>query len=259
MVSQCIQCQTHISSHPREPLISKPKPARPFQGVAADFCYNAGRINLVDFFTDWPTVIPMGKSATALDTITAARELFSHTAVPDMFWSDGVLSLPLIGFRVLLRSGDSNTKCHLPIIHRVTGRWKPLLRPWKKSFMEHGRKFLDDRLCKGLLQYRNTPSVRDGLSSTQKLFGHPMQDTLPAHPKSFSQEWLQTEEETECKAIATQQHTRNYYDKVTHPLSDIQQGSHIVLQNPRSKLWDTYGIVVSVDQKNTISKSSQAK
>ena len=88
MVSQCVQCQIHLPSHPREPLISKPRPARPFQEIAADFCYPAGRIYLVDCFTDWPTVISMGKSATALDTITTVRELFSHTAVPDMFWSD---------------------------------------------------------------------------------------------------------------------------------------------------------------------------
>lgn len=90
--------------------------------------------------------------------------------------------------------------------------------------------------------------MRDGLSPAQKLFGHPMQDTLPAHPRSFSQEWQQTKEETEHKVIATQQNTRNYYDKTAHPLSDIQQGSHVVLQNPRTKLWDTYGVVVSVDQ-----------
>ena len=112
----------------------------------------------------------------------------------------------------------------------------------------NGRFLDDDRLCKGLLQYRNTPSVRDGLSPAQKLFGHPMQDTIPAHPRSFSQEWQQTKEETEQKMMATQQNTRNYYNKTVHPLSYIQQGSHVVLQNPRTKLWDTNGVVISVDQ-----------
>ena len=34
---------------------------------------------------------------------------------------------------------------------------------------------------KALLQYRNTPSRRDRLSPAQKLYGHPVQDTLPAH------------------------------------------------------------------------------
>ena len=72
MVSQCTQCQTHLPSHPKELLISKPRPARPFQ---ADFCYYTDRNYLVfvDCFTDWPTVVPMGKRATSTDLITAAR------------------------------------------------------------------------------------------------------------------------------------------------------------------------------------------
>lgn len=75
-----------------------------------------------------------------------------------------------------------------------------------------------------------------------------MQDTLAAHPRSFSQEWQQSEEETNNKVIATQQNAGNYYDKAAHSLLDIQQGSQVVLQNPRTKLWDTYGVVVSVDR-----------
>jgi len=87
IVSQCSQCQTHLPSHSKEPMISKPRLAHPFQEIAADFCFHAGRCYLVfiDCFTDWPTVVPVGKSATATDFITAARELFSHTAVPDIF------------------------------------------------------------------------------------------------------------------------------------------------------------------------------
>jgi len=44
----------------------------------------------------------------------------------------------------------------------------------------------DEKLCKALLQYHNTPSAHDGLSPAQKLFGHPVQDTLSAHSRSFA-------------------------------------------------------------------------
>ena len=82
-VSQCSQCQTHLPSHPKEPMISKPLLAYPFQEIAADFCYHAGRCYLafIDCFTDWPTVVHMGKSAIATDLITAGRELFNRTTV----------------------------------------------------------------------------------------------------------------------------------------------------------------------------------
>ena len=58
-------------------------------------------------------------------------------------------------------------------------------------FLDHGK------FCCALFQYRNTPSNKDGLSQAQKLYGSPTQDTLPAHHRSFSQEWQRKAEETE--------------------------------------------------------------
>ena len=46
-----------------------------------------------------------------------------------------------------------------------------------------------DTMARASLQYRYTPFRKDGQSPAQKLFGRPMQDTLPAHRHSFSPEW----------------------------------------------------------------------
>ena len=45
-IPSCKQCQDHLPSNPKEPLTPKPKPCRPFQEIAADFCHHAGH----DFF-----------------------------------------------------------------------------------------------------------------------------------------------------------------------------------------------------------------
>ena len=37
MISHCVQCQTHLPSHAKEPIVSKPRPSRPFEDIAADF------------------------------------------------------------------------------------------------------------------------------------------------------------------------------------------------------------------------------
>ena len=110
----------------------------------------------------------------------------------------------------------------------------------------NGRFLNDEKLCMALLQYRNTPSSRDGLSPAQKLFGHPMQDLLPAHSRLFPLEWQHNAEDTAEKATDMTEAAKRYYDRTAHTLPIIQQGSQIVLQNPVTKLWDTYGIVVSV-------------
>ena len=86
-VLSCTQCQDHLPSNTKEPMISKPKPARPFQEIAADFCHYAGRncLVLVDCYTDWPTIVKMGKDISSAHLIATVRELFSRITVPDTF------------------------------------------------------------------------------------------------------------------------------------------------------------------------------
>ena len=68
MVYACKHCQDCLPSQPKEPIIKlNPQPKRPFQEVAADFCYHAGKFYLivVDCYSDWPTNILMGRNTTA--------------------------------------------------------------------------------------------------------------------------------------------------------------------------------------------------
>ena len=62
VISSCRLCPQHLPSHPPEPLLSKPRPTRPFQEIAVNFCSFAGRNFLitVDCYTDWPDVVYMG-------------------------------------------------------------------------------------------------------------------------------------------------------------------------------------------------------
>ena len=73
-----------------------------------------------------------------------------------------------------------------------------------------GRLLDDDKLCRALLQYRNTPSQKDGASPAQKLYGHPIQDTLPAHHRSFSAEWQRSMADIEQQAAKTLENSTTY-------------------------------------------------
>ena len=101
-------------------------------------------------------------------------------------------------------------------------------------------------MCQALLQYtyRNTPSHKNGQSPAQKLFGRPMQDTLPSHRHSFAPEWQCSTFEAEQLAEHILTHTT--IGMYAHNLQDIQVGSTIALQNPRTKLWAIYNTVVNV-------------
>lgn len=43
----------------------------------------------MDCYSDWPTVIPVGKDNTASHMIAGLTELFSQTVIPCILWSDG--------------------------------------------------------------------------------------------------------------------------------------------------------------------------
>ena len=112
----------------------------------------------------------------------------------------------------------------------------------------NGRYLGEDKLCKALLQYRNTPSSRDGLSPVQKLFRYPVQDTLPAHAKSFDPQWQTNLDRAAEKAERTQRAAEHYYNRQAHSLPVIHVGSQVALQDPRTRLWNTYGVVIGMGQ-----------
>ena len=87
LVMACTQCQDHLPSNTKEPMISKPTPTWPFQELAGDFCYHVDKsyLVLVDCYTDWPTIVPMGSDTSATKLIAAMTELFCRTAIPDTF------------------------------------------------------------------------------------------------------------------------------------------------------------------------------
>lgn len=91
VILSCKKCQDLLPANAKEPIISKPKPTRPFQEVSPDFCCYGGQnyLILVDCFTDWPEIIPMGHDTTAMHLIKVLRQSFCCTAIPDILWSDG--------------------------------------------------------------------------------------------------------------------------------------------------------------------------
>ena len=109
-----------------------------------------------------------------------------------------------------------------------------------------GRRLDEDKLCRALLQYRNTPSRKDGLSPAQKLFGRPVQDSIPAHRRSFSNEWQQAAREADQKEVHTREETKYSYNLHARSLPDITVGSHVAIQNSESKMWNIYGTVVDI-------------
>ena len=182
----CQRCQDHLPSNPKEPIIQKAIPERPFQEIVVDLCLHAGCIYLIiaDCFTDWPAITSLDHGTNALQVSSAIRQLFCRTAIPDMVWSDG-------GPQFISKLFKDSTKCW-GFLHKVSSPRNPSSNSKAEATMKSmkklihaswtGRSLDHDKLCRIILQYRNTPCRKDGLSPAQKLFGYPVQDTYLASP-----------------------------------------------------------------------------
>ena len=250
IILACQQCQDHLPSNPKEPITQKPKPDRPFQEIAIDLCSHAGRTYLiiVDCFTDWPAIISLDHGTTSAHVITAIRQSFCRTAIPDIVWSDGGPQFTSKLFTDFANRWGFLHKVSSPRYPQSNGKVEATVKSMKKLIYASwtGRSLDHDKLCRALLQYRNTPSRKDGLSPSHKLFGHPVQDTLPAHHRSFLPEWQRPIATAEQQRQDTLQSSAAFYNSHAHTLSDINVGSHVAIQNPQTKIWDIYGTVTEI-------------
>ena len=99
-----------------------------------------------------------------------------------------------------------------------------------------GRHLDEDKLTRGLHQYKNTPSRMDGRSPAQKLYGKPIQDT----------QWQMQSEDAVIKLADTKTAVEQSYNQHARPLPDIIIGTKVAIQNQCTKRWDIYGTVTDI-------------
>ena len=72
-----------------------------------------------------------------------------------------------------------------------------------------------------------------------------MQDTLPAHRRSFALECQKSSQDAEKAAMVTQDMLQQAYNQNAHDLPTLQIGNHVAIQNSTSKMWDIYGVITA--------------
>ena len=250
IVLACKKCQDLLPSNVKEPMISKPRPEHPFQEVAADFASYAACefLILVDCYSDWPDIIFMGHNTTTRHLIKAVTQSFCRTGVPDVLWSDEGPQFKAKKFKDFASQWGFKHVTSTPRYPQSNGKIEATVKSMKKLIRTswNGRYIDEDKLCSSLLQYRNTPSRKDGLSPAQKLYGRPIQDILPAHRRSFAAEWQRSVIVAEQLSSHTKEKTEDFYNVHSRHLPEIHIGSKVAIQNQVTKLWDTYGTVVDI-------------
>lgn len=245
IILTCKLCQDSLPSHPPEPMVPKQRPSRSFQEIAIDFCSHGGHqfLIVVDCCTDWPEIIFMGKNTTAAHLTSVLLGVFSRYGAPDIIWSDQGPQFTSQIFQSFAKEWGFKHVTSSPTYPQSNGKAESAVKSMKKIIRGSwtGYQLDQNKLARGLLQYRNTPSRRDGTSPAQKLYGQPIQDTLPAHRLAFKHSQQEYSGET-----TVDNNNQQYYNQKAHPLPEINVGTNVAVQNPSTKQWDTYGVITQI-------------
>ena len=156
----CKTCQDSLPSKPREPLSQKAKPTRPFQAIAADFCTyirstRLPYIILVDRYSDWPDIIPMGHNTTTPRLNAVLRQSFCRTGVPDILWSDQGPQFIAKLFQEFAKKWGFKHLTSSPLYPQSNGRAEATVKSMKKLIRAAwtGRSLDEGTLTRALLQY----------------------------------------------------------------------------------------------------------
>ena len=255
VVSSCQRCRPLVPSHANEPLWQEDdQPSRVFESVSADYFHVAGQTYLVyaDRMSGWPYITICPRTASAEHLTRELRMLFAQTGVPAVIRTDGGPQFTSGTLRRFLSRWEVRHEVSSPRYPRSNGHAEAAVKSVKKLIItasSQGR-LDEEQLSRGMLELRNTPRA-DGRSPAQVLFGHPIRSGVPTHHRAFAPEWQRAAAECEAKAATTQERVARHHDATARPLSRLQIGSRVDLQDTDTGRWDRTGVVVGIGQRRT--------
>ena len=240
----CSECEKDRPSQAAEPQIHLPVPTHYFENISADFAEVDGQPFLVttDWRSGWFTTVKVS-STNSKSTIQILRDFFADTRVPSILFTDNGPPFNSAEFSDFCRNWGVRHITSSPYYAQSNSyaengvkQAKALLR---KCF-SNGR--LDrEKWAKGLLQIRNTPHKATGLSPAVMLYGHAVNDVVPAHKSALSKSWHKELAAYDRKIACERQRMDKY--RGGRSLPSLPEGTAVVIQNRQNKRWDRYGVV----------------
>ena len=239
LVSKCQECTRLLPSQASQPQIQT-FASRPFEHVSVDLGYQHGThyLILADRYSGWPTAKPLRKLDTKAVT-SLLENIFYDFGKPVRIRSDGG---PQFREEFKTWCSENNMIHELSSAHhhQSNGHAESAVKEMK-HLLEKTNNFNDFQ--KALHKYRNTPRY-DGLSPTQWMFGRRMRSEAPALPSAYERIDDSTIQLHESRRKEEMEKKKLIADKSSKPLSLLEVGDTVLIQDPISKRWDSSALVV---------------
>ena len=251
LCQSCTHCIKYLPSQQKEPMIAT-LASRPFEMLSTDVfeCAQKKFLIIVDRFSSFPFVIPITRE-TSKSIVSKFEQLFLDLCfTPDVIRSDSATNY---------LGGVFQTFCdEWGIIHEPSSPHHKISNGHAESNVKKVKKLLEihsgvfsKAFRKGLNLLRSTPLTDlsrkqgcEGPSPVQLLYGRQTRlPNLPSPKHCFMP--IDWEVASEYKKQTTQIR-RHYYDQNARSLSQLQPNQRVVIQDPISKRWTTFGEILKV-------------
>lgn len=242
----CERCQKELPSQQKETMIQHEPASRPFQYLDVDLADHAGGKYLVavDGYSGWLFVENVGRHANTNKVISALLRIFCQVGIPEVIWSDGGPQFTSFQFKSFVKDWSILHCVSSPYYAKSNGRAESAVKSAKKMLRrcwDVRRGTIDEQAwSRAVIQHRNTPGS-SGRSPAQIVFGGSIRDSLPAHPLSYVT--------PPAPDISLEQHraeTKRRYDAHARDLPEFTVGTHVRVQDVRTRRWERCGIVIAV-------------
>ena len=237
MIRECNACQALQPSQPREPELPPEENCTPMSHVGVDLWEYAGRTYLVmvDRYSGFPLVQRLRRTHTEAVT-EVMRDWFLGYGIPAVVRSDGGPQF---------RSEFKEFLDTFKIRHELSSAYNPTSNGLAESSVKQVKHLLIKTIQNGedykvaVHEYRNTKR-HDGFSPAEMMLGRRQRSLLPAlkHDPIDNKE----AEAARQKAAET---ARSRRDGHATPLSTLQPGQQVLIQDPVSKRWHDRGVIIS--------------
>ena len=227
-IESCEVCRTFDKKQPKEPMMIREIPERPWQKVAADiFSFGTRQyLILVDYYSDYFEIDSL-QSTTSKTIIDRLKVQFARHGIPEELITDNGPQFTSEEFKRFKRDWDFEHRTSSPYHSQSNGKAESAVKEAKK-ILQKAEYTREDALLM-LLEHRNTPSTGMGSSPVQRLYNRRTRTIIPTASKLLQSK--QPEPDTVKEALERRMfRQKKYYDQSSRNLDPLTVGNKVWVQ-----------------------------
>ncbi|VDI83091.1 Hypothetical predicted protein [Mytilus galloprovincialis] len=239
-ISKCSVCLESRRSNSKEPMSESECPDLPWMTVGTDIFYwnNNNYLIIVDYYSRYFEIAKL-ENIRASCVITHMKSVFARHGIPTKVRSDSGSQYVSAEFRQFAESWGFTHTVSSPHYQQSNGLAERFVQSVKKMLSKSKQDGKDPYIA--MLKYRNTP-LENLDSPAQLLMNRRLRTTIPTIKNRLKPKCGNLKN-TQTKMKQQKMNQKQYYDKSSKPLPELQPNDTIRFQHKPKGKWDQGTVV----------------